>query len=99
MTKKNKSWVFVGDVCVNGTLVLSSKMFSTWAPSKKKAFNNLRHRYRMDSGLGRYDDIRFEGEMHQKQRGPIVIVDELNKGEDLAVNSPSFEQMTLDEIA
>lgn len=77
MTKKNKAWVFQGNVLVNGVYVKSHAEYSTYAPSQKKAYNNIRHRYKQENDLARWDDVQFVGDMRLADR-IVVTYDEFD---------------------
>lgn len=68
MTKTNKKWIFKGGVEVNHICRERNLEMTTWAPSKKKALNNLRYRYKIENRLSNANSVEFFGKIEAVER-------------------------------
>lgn len=62
----NKEYEYSGPVLKFGTCVESDWRSSTWAPSKKKALNNLTYRYKRDHDMVPSTKIELIGKLVEK---------------------------------
>ena len=70
MGKTKKTWIFFGDVLVDGFSHSRSIEMQTFALSEKKALNNLKYRYRQVYSLPYGSEIEFCGKIEQKKHEP-----------------------------
>lgn len=59
--KANKRWKFKGDVYVDGFLIERNYQDETWAPTEKKARNNLTFRNKRDRNLPFPSKLKLDG--------------------------------------
>lgn len=61
MTQTNKTWKFSGSVYVGGQIAKGKWETETWAPTEKKARQNLQWRYRKDNDVPLGTNVTIHG--------------------------------------
>lgn len=61
MTTNNKHWRFEGNVDVDGRRYETKATLETFAPTEKKALNNLRYRYAKENGIRLVSSVELSG--------------------------------------
>lgn len=61
MVTENKHWLFEGNIDVDGNRYESKATLETFAPTEKKALNNLKYRYAKENGIFPVNSVELSG--------------------------------------